>query len=104
MSEQEWDFYFCRVDDGPASIFVNLALIRVDADASTPCLYVAFLPLVEPLVHGMGSAADMERLGPIEDALFDRIAAAGGVPCGRLRNNGVWQICAYGPRGLPFAV
>jgi hypothetical protein len=26
--QEQWDFYFCRVDDAPASINLNLALAQ----------------------------------------------------------------------------
>jgi regulator of RNase E activity RraB len=44
----------------------------------------------------------MERLSPIEDAVFDRAEQAGAEPAGRLRCKGVWRLSVYGPRELPW--
>jgi regulator of RNase E activity RraB len=51
----------------------------------------------------MGTQQEMERLSPIEDAVFDRAEQSGAEPVGRVRTQGVWRLSAYGPKDLPWA-
>lgn len=101
--QDEWDFYPCRVDDHPASILINLRYLQEDPQESNGYVHHAFLVMKEGGPHGMGTQAEMERLSPIEDAVFDRAERAGAQPVGRLRSQGVWQLSAYGPADLPWA-
>jgi regulator of RNase E activity RraB len=99
----EWDFYPCRVDDHPASILINLRFLYEDPLETNTYVHHAFLLMKETGPHGMGTQAEMERLSPIEDAIFDRAEQAGAQPVGRLRGQGVWQLSVYGPEELPIA-
>jgi regulator of RNase E activity RraB len=102
MSEDEWDFYPCRVDDEPASILVNLRFAREQPSAENDHLHLAYFEMQSPGEHGVGTGEEAQRLGPLEDALFERANAAGAVPVGRLRGQGLWQLCVYGPAELPW--
>lgn len=99
----EWDFYPCRVDDHPASILINLRFLYEDPRETNDFVHHAFLVMKEAGQHGVGTQAEMERLSPIEDAIFDRAEQAGAQPVGRLRSQGVWQLSVYGPEELPIA-
>lgn len=66
---ERWDFYFCTVDDRPASIFVNLDLER---EAPLPGLsYVASVRILmkNPRPDGLSSADEAAALKQIEDTL-----------------------------------
>lgn len=61
----EWDSYPCRVDDAPASIFLNLAYQRA-RPPSLDTLYSCGLQMLEPGEHGVGEARDAEKLWQLE--------------------------------------
>lgn len=93
----EWDFYPCQVDDGPASMFVNLGFVDALPPHALPVLHWMGLELQHPGVHGMGVAPDVDRLFDCEDAIVQALAALGLVFVARLRNHGEWQLNFYGP-------
>lgn len=70
----EWDFYFCHVDDKPASLFIDLG-IRDDAPLSG-LTEMAWLRLYmrEPRDDGLSGKTEYERLTEIEDALSEAIS------------------------------
>lgn len=96
-SEDEWDFYPCRVDDAPASIFLNLRYER-STPSSIATLYWVRVYMLQPGEHRMGTAAEAEALHPAEDQLVERLVDLGFIYVGRLRNHGCWQLTFYGPR------
>lgn len=95
----QWDFYLARVDDAPASIFLNLAYAQLAPIDRAGTVYWCKTPMGEPEDHGMGGPREMDRLGAMEDDLCDRAAEAGFYPVGRLRNLGEWTVFFYGPAG-----
>ena len=97
VSEQEeWDFYPCRVDDGPASISLNLSLIHQLDELPEDTLYAVRVAMVAPAAHGMGGEDEAEVMYPVEDQLSDAARAQGLRFIGRLRNNGGWQLTFMG--------
>lgn len=102
-TENEWDFYPCRVDGEPASILINLRYCYEDPAEANDHVHHALIKMSDPGPQGLGTRAEMERLTPLEDAVFDRAEQLGAQPVGRLRCHGVWQLSVYGPRDLPWA-
>ena len=102
-SPDEWEFYPCEVDDEPASILINLRFMLEDPRDENDHVYHASLVMSETGPDGIGTQSEMERLSPIEDAVFDRTEQAGAQPVGRVRSQGVWRLSAYGPKDLPWA-
>lgn len=98
----DWEFYPCQVNDAPASILINLRFMYEDPRDENDHVYHAMLSMKDLGPHGMGTQSEMERLSPIEDAVFDRVDQAGGQPVGRVRSEGVWRLSAYGPPGLAW--
>lgn len=98
----DWEFYPCEVNDAPASILINLRFMYEDPRDENDHVYHALLPMQQPGPQGVGTQNEMERLSPIEDAIFDRADQAGAQPVGRVRSQGVWRLSAYGPKGLPW--
>jgi hypothetical protein len=94
----EWDFYYCRVDDAPASIFLNLAY-REERPAGLDTLYYVGFQMLEPGEHGMGLEPDVKALWDLEDKITDAAAAKGFTYVGRLRNQGDWQLTFYAAGG-----
>ena len=94
--EDEWDFYFCVVDDRPASIFLNL---RYELDAERrrgDTLGWARIGMLDSDEHGMGSAAEAEVLWPLEESLVQAASERGLVQVGRLRTDATWELTFYG--------
>jgi regulator of RNase E activity RraB len=98
----EWDFYYCRVDDAPASIFLNFAYQQERPALDT--LYYAGLQMLDPAEHGMGGPKDAEALWALEDEITAGAAAAGFTYVGRLRNQGDWQLTFYAAAGKEAAL
>jgi hypothetical protein len=90
----EWDFYYCQVDDAPASIFLNFAL-REARPSGLDTLHFVGLQILEPGDHGMGVEPDVAKLWDLEDKITEAAAAKGFTYVGRLRNGGDWQITFY---------
>lgn len=108
MSEQradEWDFFPFEVEDGTRlSSFVNLRYLEETPRATNAHLFRAYVPMRESGPNGMGTQGELDRFAPIEDALGERVAAAGAELVGRIRGDGVWQICVHGPEHLPLGL
>lgn len=101
-SDENWDFYLTLLDGAPASVRVDLRWMTEPLPVDCTHLHVAFLPMAEPEEHGMGGPVDRDRLEAVEQQVFERVRSAGGVPVGRLRNRGRWQLCAYGTEALEW--
>ncbi len=93
----KWDFYTCQVEDRPGSIFLNLDLAGEHPPLDT--MYFAAIELLDPAEHGMGSKAEAELMGPLEDGILEELRAMGLCFVGRLRNNSAWQLTLYGEAG-----
>jgi hypothetical protein len=72
---KDWDFYACRVDDKPASIFVDLALACAAPIAHSPALAYVFLEMNAPRPDGLSSQTEFATLAAIEDALEKELCA-----------------------------
>ena len=68
MSE-EWNFYFCQVDDKPASIFVDLGIRDTVPIAALPHRACLSLILRHPRHDGLSSQEEYEALSAFEDAV-----------------------------------
>jgi regulator of RNase E activity RraB len=95
---EEWDFYPCRVDDAPASIFMNFQYRDAQPEGADTVYYAGF-QILAPGEHGMGESPDAELLWKIEDEVTKAAAEKGLTYVGRLRNQGDWQLTFYGPGG-----
>ena len=97
--EPDWDFYLCRIDDRPASVFTDLANPRRGADPELDTLYAVLLAMGEPGEHGMGTADEAEVLFPVEDAVRDAAEESGFRYVGRIRGSDRWQLCFMAAAG-----
>lgn len=96
---ERWDFCFCRVDDAPASIFLNLGLRPVVPIAGSDTVYWVDIAMLAPGDHGIGTRSEAEQAQPIEDRLVEELALIGLQAVGRVRNFGTWRPVFYGPSG-----
>jgi len=102
--EDEWDFYPCRVDDAPASMFLNLWFRDRAPLAGLDTLYWFHITMRDRADHGMGSGGEADVLNPIEDAIIERARRDGLAYVGRVRTDGLWQLMLYGPAGRRASV
>src|SRR6476661_3579576 len=65
----EWDFYFCNVDDKPASIFCDLGIRKEVPLSEVEELTWLRLQMRQPRPDGLSSQEEFERLCEIDDAL-----------------------------------
>lgn len=87
MSE-EWNFYFCQVDDKPASIFVDLGIRAQVPVAALPHRACLSLVLKHPREDGLSSQEEFETLGAFEDAVKAQLDTAGSLYVGRNTSDG----------------
>lgn len=99
-ADGDWDVYFCRVDDGPASILIDLSLAERSPLKDADTLYAIQIAMHDPGEHGMGSAEEADSLNPAASRIGAAAADLGLRSVGRLRNNGVWQLTFMGPSAM----
>ena len=71
-----WDFYFCQVDDHPASIFVDLGIHDDVPVADLSDMAWLRLYMLQPREDGLYGKEEYDRLIEIEDALTEALANA----------------------------
>ena len=93
---KEWDFYFCKVDNKPASVFVDLG--RRNTIPSKGYEYMAYLRLYmkQPRKDGLSSSEEYQALCDFEDRLEVSLTAkAGMLYVGRITHDGVRDFYFY---------
>jgi hypothetical protein len=90
-----WDFYFLRVDDKPASTFVDLGAIDYAPVASLPFMAYIGLTMNAPRADGLSSQAEFDTLAAIEDALKGQLVGEGTDYVGRCTTNGCRDFFFY---------
>lgn len=66
---EDWDSYFCNVNDVLASIFLNLDLRKVVPDRNKPNLLWVWVYMKSPREDGLSSRSEFDMLCAIEDQL-----------------------------------
>ncbi|MEM6346618.1 MAG: DUF695 domain-containing protein [Bacteroidota bacterium] len=80
----EWDFYFCTIEDKPASIMVDLALNSASPIADQAEFIQIAVQLNQPNQHGLTTPAEAETLYVMEDRLAEHMSHnLNGVYAGR---------------------
>jgi hypothetical protein len=93
---EDWDFYFCRVNDVPSSIFVDLGLRAQAPDPTRPHLLWVWVPMRHPRPDGLSSAEETTTLGALEDALGHTLRQrADAVLAGRITGAGRREFYFY---------
>ena len=69
----DWDFYVCRVDDSPASIYLDLGRAKSAPLKGKDHLGYLRLYMREPRPDGLSSDAEFKMLGQIEDHIETRL-------------------------------
>ena len=85
----EWDYYFGRVNDAVASIFVDLGVRPEVPIEARPWLLWVWVPLAQPKPDGLASREETPALNEIGAALDSAISAACDAQLvGRITNAG----------------
>jgi uncharacterized protein (TIGR01619 family) len=88
-SHTEWDFYFCTVEDKPASIMLDLALIDQAPFLGKIDFIQVAIDLKFPNEHGLTTPGEAEVLYVMEDRLSEHLAESlGGIYAARNTTNG----------------
>ncbi len=98
-----WDFYFARVNDVLASIFVDLGIRNSVPDAGRPWLLWTWVYFRQPRDDGLSSSEEAPILGDIEDALAEEVKETTGAELvGRITTAGRREFYFYGPQPQRF--
>ncbi|MEZ6194796.1 MAG: DUF695 domain-containing protein [Planctomycetota bacterium] len=100
MSEQ-WDFYFCNVDDKPASISLDLGVAEIAPVSDLPHMVYVRVYMRSPRPDGLSSSDEAAALFAIEDALGAAITKGGGAArgVGRCTSDGCRDLYFYAADG-----
>lgn len=105
--DQDWDFYMLRVDDQPASIFVDLALRKVAPLTDRPLMAHVSVAMRAPRPDGLSSQEEYDALGALETSLETLLTSEiGAIYAGRCTTAGNRDFYFYiaGPDAFAAAV
>src|SRR5580692_10020771 len=102
MSE-EWNFYFCKVNDELASIALDLGLRKQVPDLSKPELLWIWVYFKSPRPDGLSSSSEFDTLVAIERQLTESLAQnSHALLCGRITTDGRREFYYYGTHSAEF--
>jgi uncharacterized protein (TIGR01619 family) len=97
MSDK-WNFYFTKIEDRDASIFVDLGIRDDVPDRKRPVMFEIEMPFLTPREDGLSMNDEADTLFVIEDALSEQIQSiAKAELVGRITTNGHRYFVYYGP-------
>lgn len=91
----DWDFYFCRIDDNPASIFVDLGIAKEAPIAKYSVMAYVRIHMQTPRNGGLSGQAEFDALKSLEDALESLQANGAALYIGRNTSNGCRDLYFY---------
>lgn len=104
MSEK-WDFYFCLIEDQPASIFVNMGLVANAPITGFGEFGYVRIYMRSPRADGLSSNEEFEALRELEDAITSAIIGGCGARyVGRTTSDGARTLYFYAADGAAFDV
>lgn len=92
---QNWDFFMCRIEDAPASIRTNLALIEVAPLKGLTQRLQFYIKMKKPRPDGLSSNEEYPILCDIEDAIGEKAGATGAVSAGVVKSEGFLELWFY---------
>lgn len=90
-----WDYYFLRVDDQPASIFLNLSAFERAPDAKLPHMAYLRLYMQVPREDGLSNQEEFDALMALEDHVTKALEGDGAAYVGRCTTNGCRDFFFY---------
>ena len=98
-----WDFYFCKINDAQASIYLDLGLHDSAPDPRRPWRLWTWVELLDVGHSGLGSRDEAQQLYDIEDRLVAAAHRLDATYAGRIRRTGRWEFYFYGRSPAGFA-
>lgn len=96
MSE-DWNSYFCKVNDKPASIRLDLGIRPTVPDLIRPWLLWVWVYFKQPRLDGLSSREEFDRLVSMEDALKAAVEKkCDGILSGCITTSGRREFYFYG--------
>jgi len=96
MTDQ-WDFYFCTVNDSLASIFLNMGLREQAPLPAKPWLLWVWIYFRSPREDGLSNSDEAPTLHQIENALASALSeTCGAILGGRITTEGRREFYFYG--------
>jgi uncharacterized protein (TIGR01619 family) len=95
----QWEFYFCQLEDVLASISVNLWFLEAAPLESADTLYTVRIKMLDPDSHGLGTSGEADALYRAELSVAEALAPLGLYFVGRMRTAGKWRLVFFGPPG-----
>ena len=100
---EDWDFYFCRVNDVLASITLDLSLRKVVPDLSKPDLLWIWVYFKSPRPDGLSDSSEFDTLIKIEDKLTETLESKfNAILSGRITTDGRREFYFYGSHSDAF--
>jgi uncharacterized protein (TIGR01619 family) len=95
-STENWDYYYCLVDEKPAIISVDLNLVDVVPDAAFPYLFYVSLKVRKPNSDGFPTPTEMVEMCRLEDAIMEYLLPRQcAIFSGRVTTNGSRDLIFY---------
>lgn len=69
MLTSDWDFYLCKVDDKPASIFLDLNAFEIATASEFPSIAYIRVKMNQPRADGLSSQEEYEALEMLEKSV-----------------------------------
>jgi uncharacterized protein (TIGR01619 family) len=99
----EWNFYFCNVNDALASIAVDLGLHKLTPDQTRPILLWVWVYLNMRRSDGLSDSNEFNSLVAIEKSITQTLNQKfDAVLCGRITTNGRREFYYYAPHSESF--
>ncbi len=95
VRDGRWDFYFLRVDDQPASIYLDLSRIDAAPMPHFPVMAYVRIAMRSPREDGLSSQDEFDELVKVEDHLVETLAASGALYVGRNTSAGCRDFYFY---------
>jgi hypothetical protein len=100
---EEWEFFFCRVNDAPASIFVDLGLREAAPQRERPHLLWVWVSMLNPREDGLSRSDEAPQLHEIDQRLGATLAEQlDAVHVGRITTSGRREFYYYAPAPVGF--
>lgn len=103
----KWNFYFYRVNDALASIYLDLELVANAPVGSQPWLLWVWVDMRSPRPDGLSSEEEAETLWAIEEAFIPKVTVlCKATFCGRITTSGRREFYLYAesPEGFSESV
>ncbi len=91
----DWNFYFCNIDDNCASILVNLGIAGSIPNVDLPLMGCVRLQMNSPYENGMTSRDEYNILNEIEETLERELIHNGSKYVGRCTSNSCQEFFFY---------